>query len=143
MYAKLREEAKLFIFEVKACIDNYHLKVYRMVSLMILFCSGLTSTTDWFGNPIECFAENPVEEDMFTSYCYMESTVTNSNTGSDTDYSFVTKPSYYQWVSLLLFMQAILTPGNCGRSLSDIFGGMSVENKSVYGCPEVHSSPLI
>ena len=28
-------------------------------------------------------------------------------------------------------------PGNYGRSLSDMFGGMSVENKSVFGCPEV------
>ena len=28
-------------------------------------------------------------------------------------------------------------PGNCGRSLSDMFGGMTVENKSVFGCPEV------
>ena len=28
-------------------------------------------------------------------------------------------------------------PGKCGRSLSDMFGGMSVENKSVFGCPEV------
>ena len=27
-------------------------------------------------------------------------------------------------------------PGNYGRSLSDMFGGMSVENKSVFGCPE-------
>ena len=28
-------------------------------------------------------------------------------------------------------------PGKCGRSLSDMFGGMSMENKSVFGCPEV------
>ena len=28
-------------------------------------------------------------------------------------------------------------PGNYGRSLSDMFGGMSVENMSVFGCPEV------
>ena len=28
-------------------------------------------------------------------------------------------------------------PGKYGRSLSDMFGGMSVENKSVFGCPEV------
>ena len=28
-------------------------------------------------------------------------------------------------------------PGNYGRSLSDMFGGMSVENKSVFGCQEV------
>ena len=28
-------------------------------------------------------------------------------------------------------------PGKCGRSLSDMFGGMSVENKFVFGCPEV------
>ena len=27
--------------------------------------------------------------------------------------------------------------GNYGRSLSDMFGGMSVENKSVFGCPEL------
>ena len=29
-------------------------------------------------------------------------------------------------------------PGNYGRSLSDMFGGMSVEKKSVFGCPEAH-----
>ena len=28
-------------------------------------------------------------------------------------------------------------PGKYGRSQSDMFGGMSVENKSVFGCPEV------
>ena len=29
-------------------------------------------------------------------------------------------------------------PGNYVKSLSDMFGGMSVEKKSVFGCPEVH-----
>ena len=33
-------------------------------------------------------------------------------------------------------------PGNYGRSLSDMFGGMSVENKSVFGCPEVQLKML-
>ena len=28
-------------------------------------------------------------------------------------------------------------PGKYGRNLSDMFGGMSVENKPVFGCPEV------
>ena len=28
-------------------------------------------------------------------------------------------------------------PGNCGRNLSDMLRGMSVENKPVFGCPEV------
>ena len=28
-------------------------------------------------------------------------------------------------------------PGKYGRCQSDMFGGMSVENKSVFGCPEV------
>jgi len=122
MYAKIKEEAKLFILEVKACIDNYHLKVYSMASMMMLLCSCLTSATNWFGNPIECFAEDPVEEDVFTSYCYMETTVTYSNNDNDSDYSFVTKPSYYQWVSLLLFMQAILTQLPC-MAWSHLEGG--------------------
>ena len=30
----------------------------------------------------------------------------------------------------------VKSPGNYGRSLSDMFGGMSLENKSVFGCPE-------
>lgn len=45
-------------------------------------------------------------------------------------------PRMWEYVS-----NCVKGPGKYGRSLFDMFGGMSVENKSVFGCPEVQQRP--
>jgi len=69
----------------------------------------LASGTDWFGDPIECMAQGPVPAAMFTSFCYMEDSLSYGMTDQNTEYSRVTKPAYYQWVWLLLSLHSFLT----------------------------------
>jgi len=69
----------------------------------------LASGTDWFGDPIECMAQAPVPEAMFTSFCYMEDSLSYGMKDQNSEYSRVTKPAYYQWVWFLLALHSFLT----------------------------------
>lgn len=110
MYKKLHVfEFDTKIIESKVCIQNSHMRMYKYVARMVFLCAILASGTDWFGDPIECMAEHPVPKAMFTSFCYMEDSLTYDIKSPDDEYSRVTKPSYYQWVWLLLALQAFLT----------------------------------
>ena len=99
----------------KVAIRNNHLSMYKMMAIVVYLCSILTSTTTMFGDPIQCMAQYPVPDKVFTSYCYMEDSYsydipTNS---SSSPYHFVTKPNYYQWVWILLTLQGFLTVLPC------------------------------
>jgi len=94
-------------------ISNTHLSIYKMMAMLVYLCSILVSTTTMFGDPINCMVQAPVPEKLFTSYCYMESSYSYSlpaNSSSQYDFSnLITKPNYYQWVWLVLALQALLT----------------------------------
>ena len=93
-------------------ISNTHLSMFKMMAMLVYLCSILVSTTTMFGDPINCMVQAPVPEKMFSSYCYMESSYSYSLPTNSTHYDIsklTTKPNYYQWVWLLLSMQALLT----------------------------------
>jgi len=108
MYKTLRVFEIKFV-ENKVCILNWHMRMYKYVAMVVFICAVLTSGTDWFGDPIECMAQAPVPGAMFTSFCYMEDSVTYDIKDQNTEYSRVTKPAYYQWVWLILALHSFLT----------------------------------
>jgi len=94
--------------EKEVCILNWHLRMYKYMARVVFLCSVLASGTDWFGEPIECMAHEPVPEAMFTSFCYMEDSL-SYGINKETEYSRVTKPAYYQWVWFLLALHSFIT----------------------------------
>jgi len=108
MYKTLRV-FEIKVLEKKVCILNWHMRMYKYVAMVVFLCAVLTSGTDWFGDPIECMAQDPVPEAIFTSFCYMEDSLSYEIKDQSPEYSRVTKPAYYQWVWLLLSLHSFLT----------------------------------
>jgi len=120
----------------------------RLSSLLLLACSLLTTSEDLFGKTIHCNLDvESIELDLFESYCFMANTFTMEPTKED-DGSLQlhhqsvgpglgkedksnTSQAYYQWVALVLVLQAGLSylpwlawrraeGGRVGRLLNDL-----------------------
>jgi len=119
----------------------------RLSSLLLLACSLLTTSEDLFGESIHCNLDvESIELDLFESYCFMANTFTiepnSEDDGSLQLHRSVgpglgekdkrnTSQAYYQWVSLVLVLQAGLSylpwlawkraeGGRVGRLLNDL-----------------------
>ena len=109
MYKTLRVFEIKWWVEKKVCILTWQMRMYKCVAEIVFICAVLTSGTDWFGDPIECMAESPVPNAVFTSYCYMEDSISYGIKHQNTEYSRDTKPAYYQWVWFVLALHSFLT----------------------------------
>jgi len=113
-------------------------------SLLLLACSLLTTSEDLFGNTIHCNLDvESIELDLFESYCFMANTFALEPTnGSLQLHNSIgeglgkadrrnTSQAYYQWVSVVLVLQAGLSylpwlawkraeGGRVGRLLNDL-----------------------
>jgi len=119
----------------------------RLSSLLLLACSLLTTSEDLFGKTIHCNLDvESIELDLFESFCFMANTFTmepsKEDVGSMQLHKSVgeglgkedvknTSQAYYQWVSLVLVLQAGLSylpwlawkraeGGRVGRLLNDL-----------------------
>lgn len=108
----------------RVCIDNLIFRLHYKVTVIILVISSLLVTsTQYFGDPIDCIMNDAPSRTMDT-YCWIHSTYTVSNKFSGrAGYDFI-QPGvtnyaedsgdkakyhkYYQWVCFVLFFQAIL-----------------------------------
>ena len=110
--------------------QNLTISSLRLTSSFLLCCSVLTTSKQFFGAPIHCMMnDNPpvIPLPVFESYCFMRSTYTHDHvypnkstthqfnhahpgitTGNWGVASGVTYHNYYQWVCLLLVVQASL-----------------------------------
>jgi len=110
-------------------IDNWGFKLfYKATTSILIACSVLVVSTQFFGSPIQCdagSAANGVEKDVLESYCWMYSSwsipakykgVCSANgelTGLSVDEwnkarTTIVYNSYYQWVPLYLVTLAIV-----------------------------------
>jgi len=93
---------------------------YRVSFALFMTCSALITAKEYFGGPITCFnIKNPIPQNVLNTYCFFMSTysITQYNdTGNTVVYpgvgpevkgADVVHRSYYQWVPLVLFLQAI------------------------------------
>ncbi|KAK7067145.1 Structural component of the gap junction, partial [Halocaridina rubra] len=98
---------------------------YKATMFVLIVCSLLVTSRQYFGDPIDCVTSN-VDPGLMDTYCWIHSTFTiPSHSGKDDTYhphpgvgpnhDLVTKEplekkhhKYYQWVFLVLFLQALM-----------------------------------
>ncbi|XP_060848469.1 innexin inx2-like [Rhopalosiphum padi] len=103
------------------CIDNIVFRLhYRATVLILLACSILITSRQYFGDPIDCMVEG-IPMNIMDTYCWIYSTFTIPNwnkekIGKDVhpgvsayneDTDTVKYHKYYQWVCFVLFFQAM------------------------------------
>ncbi|XP_026821363.1 innexin inx2-like [Rhopalosiphum maidis] len=102
-------------------IDNIVFRLhYRATVLILLVCSILITSRQYFGDPIDCMVEG-IPTNIMDTYCWIYSTFTlpkwnNGKIGKDVhpgvsvydeDTDTVKYHKYYQWVCFVLFFQAM------------------------------------
>ncbi|XP_018025691.1 innexin inx2 [Hyalella azteca] len=105
----------------KARVENvmFHLH-YRYTFIVFMVSSALISAKEYFGSAMECYSpRNSIPQNVLNTYCFFTSTysVTKHNqTGVSVVYPGVgphdnedeiVYNSYYQWVPIVLFLQAL------------------------------------
>jgi len=117
---------KFFEIKKKTDVSSTCLRLHRWTAALLVLCSVLTSCKQFFGNNINCMvgSSSPIPYGVFESYCFMSGTYTlpvissnlttihhwigtgETNAGGaeeGTKYH-----NYYQWVPILLALQAAL-----------------------------------
>lgn len=106
-------------------VANGLLTFSRLMGVMLIIFSILTTSKQFFGEPITCQAShsNTIKPNLFSAYCFMNGTSTKvmnerlekiypyeSHVGVTSvfnkDYSFVAH-TYYQWIPFILFFQGV------------------------------------
>lgn len=120
----LFEPVKELISFDKQTVDNVVFRLHSKVTVVILLAFSLVVTgTQYFGNPIDCIAED-VPPNVMSTYCWIHSTFTlprritdkshdkneDAHPGVGAQYygEETTTHHYYQWVCFTLFFQALL-----------------------------------
>nr|CAD7404921.1 unnamed protein product [Timema poppensis] len=107
-------------------IDNPVFRLHYWVTfLLLLVCSILVSSQQYFGEHIQCIADSGVPANVINTYCFFTGTFTvvkhleAPNNGNSIpnhpgvgpmvrDEEPIIRHSYYQWVPFFLFGQALL-----------------------------------
>lgn len=104
-------------------IDNKFFKLHYKATMFILVaCSILLTQKHYFSDPIDCFDAGGVSNDILDPYCWIHDTYTVPSlkdkivgrevvapgVGPAKEDEEVTYHSYYQWVTLFVYFQAIL-----------------------------------
>lgn len=106
----------------KICIDDFVFKLhYKATFLMLAVFSTVVTAKQYIGDPIDCIVDEIPQEAM-DAYCWIYSTFTLPNklggrlgkdiahpgVSSHTDEDEVKYHQYYQWVCIVMLIQAIL-----------------------------------
>ncbi|GFQ98785.1 innexin inx2 [Trichonephila clavata] len=104
-------------------IDNNVFKLhYKVTVILLLACSILVTSRQYFGDPIECISRDDIPNKLLNVFCWIHATFSVENAwhkkvGEEIPYPGVDKyipgenrryHAYYQWVCFVLFLQAIL-----------------------------------
>jgi hypothetical protein len=104
-----------------ADISTSAFKVARWTGIVMIMFSILTTSKQFFGEPIQC-SNQQLPKGMFSSYCFMAGTITIAHEERTEDLpethahlgisshqtGKVLQHNYYQWVPFVLFLQAVL-----------------------------------
>lgn len=97
---------------------------YRVTTIILLVFSVLVTCSQFFGDPIDCIKGGDVPDQIVNTFCWVEGTFTiprglTKAIGTEVAHPGVTKyerfidddevirHKYYQWVSLVLFLQCL------------------------------------
>ena len=118
----------------KVQTDSYNFKLHCKLSLAIfIFASLITSKGQFFSEPIHCTTVPGVSKEVVDNFCWIHPTYTVTNKVSDKQGQDFAYPgvapdnvekrqnSYYQGVSLVLFLQAVsfTIPNYLWKSVAD------------------------
>eukprot|EP00095_Tigriopus_kingsejongensis_P002119 snap_masked-scaffold447_size167621-processed-gene-0.10 protein:Tk02119 transcript:snap_masked-scaffold447_size167621-processed-gene-0.10-mRNA-1 annotation:"innexin inx2-like" len=111
----IQAATQFFLAKNELSIDNWTFKLYYQVTASILVTSSVLVTfNQFFGNPIECdLPYGGVSDKVLKAYCWMYSTfnIPPDFTGScamKTNDVMPVYNSYYQWVPIVLLVQAMV-----------------------------------
>jgi len=105
----------------RANVSSLIFDLHRFTASLLIVSSILTTSRQYFGDPIHCHVGGHIPLNVFQSYCFMTATytlprmVTNSSTHPGVSTGVVNAGgeeegtvyhNYYQWVCLLLAIQA-------------------------------------
>lgn len=104
-------------------LDNQVFRLhYKATSLLLLMFSILVTSTQYFGDPIDCVQHDSVPKNVIKTFCWIHSTFNvpkayNATVGvNGVAYPGIQKYTpeeirryygYYQWVCMVLFIQAV------------------------------------
>ncbi|XP_013773579.1 innexin inx2-like [Limulus polyphemus] len=123
MLLELFESLKGVLKLDPCCIDNNVFRLhYKVTVLMLAALSLLVTSSQLFGDPIDCISNDDIPHELLDTYCWIHSTFTlpnalNKKVGVEIPAPGVDKYTpgedrvyhmYYQWVCFVLFLQAIL-----------------------------------
>ncbi|RWS23045.1 Innexin inx2-like protein [Leptotrombidium deliense] len=106
----------------QVAIDNNVFRLhYKVTVLTMLACSLLVTSKQFFGDPIDCISKDDVPNQVLDTFCWIHATFTlpkafKSKVGKEVVAPGVDKHlpgdqkiyhKYYQWVCLVLFLQAM------------------------------------
>ncbi|TRY77741.1 hypothetical protein TCAL_08525 [Tigriopus californicus] len=110
----IQAATQFFLGKNELSIDNWTFKLfYQVTASMLVGSSVLVTFNQFFGDPISCdLPQGGVSEKVLKAYCWMYSTfnIPPSFEGSCARKKLEVMPvynSYYQWVPIVLMMQAI------------------------------------
>jgi len=122
--AALGELKKYVKHKPRADVSNTIFKLHRISTALLIGCSILTTSKQFFGDPIHCMlGGGSIPLQVFQSYCFMSGTYTlpnivtnvSAHPGVSTGHVHAggaedgtVYHNYYQWVCLLLVIQASL-----------------------------------
>ncbi|OQR71143.1 innexin inx2-like [Tropilaelaps mercedesae] len=109
----------------KTYIDSYIFRMhYRLTTILLLGCSALVTSHQYFGDPIDCLGNIQVKAEVLDRYCWIQKTFSlpvswTADVGTRLSYPGVEADeigspknrvyhAYYQWVCFVLFFQAVL-----------------------------------
>jgi len=116
----------------KASVVNLTLSLHKYTAVILLGCSILVTSKQFFGDNINCMVPGPMDKKVFESFCFMKYTFTMPPPQDITEEQFAHKElyahpgvakspdslyryeedshvfhNYYQWVCFVLFLQAV------------------------------------
>ncbi|RWS05636.1 Innexin inx2-like protein [Dinothrombium tinctorium] len=118
VFGSLRSVIKLD----QVCIDNNVFRLhYKATVIILIACSLLVTSRQYFGDPIDCISNDDVPKKVFNTFCWIHATFTlpdayNKRIGEDIVAPGVAQHTpgekrvyhkYYQWVCFVLFLQAV------------------------------------
>lgn len=105
------------------CIDNNVFRLhYKATVIFLVIFSLLVTSSQYFGDPIDCIQRDDIPTNLLDTYCWIHSTFTlpdalNKKVGVEVPHPGIDKYTpgekrvyhkYYQWVCFVLFLQAVM-----------------------------------
>lgn len=114
---------KSFLKIKSVCTDNAVFQLhYKFTAMVLIVCSILLTCSQFLGEPIHCIQKDDIPKQVLETFCWVHTTFTlpdawNKKVGDEVAQPGIDKHhsgksrkyhTYYQWVSLVLFLQGCI-----------------------------------